>query len=140
MENTTHSFQHDVNDLGEMAVDAAKDAKATVADKATALKEKTQEFGRAAISKIDENRVAAASALRGTASSIHESADKLPNVPDLAHSAARGVDSVANYLESRDTRQFLGDIGSVVKRNPVPSLLVAACAGFLIGRSIRNSG
>jgi len=133
-------YDSDVKNFTEKAANMAHDASATVTDKASALKEKSQELGRQTINKIDQNRVAAANALRGTANSLHESADKLPNVPDLAHSAARRVESMADYLESRDTRQFMGDIGQVVKRNPLPSLVIAAFAGFLIGRSLRNSG
>ena len=140
MENKTYPFEQDLNNFADSASDAAKDAKAALSDRAVAFKEKTQELGRAAIDKIDDGRVGAANALRGTASSLHGNADKLPNVPVLAHSAARRVESMADYLESKDTRQFMGDIGEVVKRNPMPSLLIAAVAGFFIGRSIRNSG
>lgn len=140
MENQTNPFKTISDKAGAVvdnAVGAVKDAKETVTDKATAFKEKTEELGRAAIDKIDQNRAAAASTLRGTANSLHETADKLPNVPEMTHSAARKVESMADYLETRDTRQFLGDVGAVVKRNPMPSLLIAAVAGFFIGRSMR---
>ena len=146
METQTNSFKNNLDNFSDKAnaavddaVNAVKDATNTVTGKASALKEKTQEIGRTAMDKLDQNRVAAASTLRGTANSLHETADKLPNVPEMTHSAARKVESMADYLETKDTRQFLGDIGAVVKRNPMPSLVVAALAGFLIGRSLRTS-
>ena len=139
MENKTYSLDSEVNRFTDTASELVKETKSTLTEKAAALKEKTQEVGQRAINKIEESRVAAASALRGTASSLHESADKLPNGPAIAHSAARRVDSMADYLESRDSRQFIGDIGAVVKRNPLPSVAIAALAGFLIGRSLRRS-
>lgn len=142
METQAHPFKNSLDAVGNKAnaiVDSAVGAVQEVKDKATSLKEKTQDLGRAAIDKIDENRVAAASSLRGTANSLHETADKLPNVPEITHSAARKVESMADYLETRDARQFLGDVGAVVKRNPMPSLLIAAVAGFFIGRSMRTT-
>jgi len=139
MESKTYPFTSEVNSLTDTASDLIKETKSTITDKAAALKEKTQEVGQRAINKMDEGRVAAACALRGTASSLHESADKLPNGPALAHSAARRVDSMADYLESFDSRRFIGDIGAVVKRNPLPSLAIVAVAGFFIGRSLRRS-
>jgi ElaB/YqjD/DUF883 family membrane-anchored ribosome-binding protein len=119
-------------------VDKATDIANAVGAKAAALKEKTNEFGRHTIDKIDERRVAAVSALRDTASTMHDSADKIPDIPEMTHSAARRVESTADYLDSHDTRQFIRDIGAVVKNSPVPSLMIAALAGFIIGRTLRR--
>jgi len=133
MPDTNYGYENETTHLADQASDLAQRT-----DSAKTMKDKTQEFGRAAVSKIEENRVMAAGALHNAANGLHQSAAKLPNVPDMAHSAAEKVDAVASYMEGHNTRQMMADVESVVTRNPGPSLLIAAAFGFLMGRALRN--
>ena len=139
MPDTNYGYENESTQIADQAAEMARKAKESIADTAKTMKDKTQEFGRTAVNKIEENRVSAASALHSAASSLHQSAAKLPNVPDIAHSTAEKVDAMATYMEGHDTKQMMADMESVVKRNPGPSLLIAAAIGFLMGRAIRNS-
>jgi len=138
MPDTNYGYENETTHLADQASDLAQRTKESIADSAKTMKDKTQEFGRAAVSKIEENRVMAAGALHNAANGLHQSAAKLPNVPDMAHSAAEKVDAVASYMEGHNTRQMMADVESVVTRNPGPSLLIAAAFGFLMGRALRN--
>jgi len=131
--------ENEATQLGDEAADMARNAKESLSDAAKTVKDKTQEFGRDAMNKIEENRVSAAGALHNAASSMHQKADKLPNGPDLAHSAADRVDAVASYLQGHDTKQMMADVETVVRRNPGPSLLAAGLLGFLVGRAFRSN-
>jgi len=133
MPDTNYGYENETTHLADQASDLAQRT-----DSAKTMKDKTQEFGRAAVSKIEENRVMAAGALHNAANGLHQSAAKLPNVPDMAHSAAEKVDAVASYMEGHNTRQMMADVEGVVTRNPGPSLLIAAAFGFLMGRALRN--
>ncbi len=139
MPDTNYGYENESTQIADQAAEMARKAKESIAETAKTMKDKTQEFGRTAVNKIEENRVSAASALHSAASSLHQSAAKLPNVPDIAHSTAEKVDAMATYMEGHDTKQMMADMESVVKRNPGPSLLIAAAIGFLMGRAIRNS-
>jgi len=138
MPDTNYGYENETTHLADQASDLAQRTKESIADSAKTMKDKTQEFGRAAVSKIEENRVMAAGALHNAANGLHQSAAKLPNVPDMAHSAAEKVDAVASYMEGHNTRQMMADVEGVVTRNPGPSLLIAAAFGFLMGRALRN--
>lgn len=139
MPDTTYGYrENEISQLGDDASNMARKAKESIADTAQTMKDKTQEFGRDAMNKIEDNRVSAAGALHNAASSLHQNAEKLPNVPDMAHSAADKVEAVASYLQGHDTKQMMADVETVVKRNPGPSLLVAGALGFLIARAFRN--
>ena len=140
MPDLTYGYKE--NEAGQLADEAsnmARKAKESLSDTAKTMKDKTQELGRDAMNKIEENRVSAAGALHNAASTLHEKADRLPNGPDMAHSAADRVEAVASYLQGHDTKQMMADVETVVKRNPGPSLLVAGALGFLIGRAFRNN-
>jgi len=139
MADNTTRFGGEAYNTADQAAETTKLVGDTISQAAASLKDKTQELGRAAKEKIDEQRVSAASTLRNVASGLHENAGKLPNGPQLAHSAATRIDEAAGYLESRDTNQLMADVGEVVKRNPIPSLLIAAVAGFFVGRALSNS-
>jgi ElaB/YqjD/DUF883 family membrane-anchored ribosome-binding protein len=137
MPDSNYDYESETNRMAERVADIGKEAKE--AGSATTLKDKTQEFGRAAVNKIEENRVSAAGALHGAATSLHENASRLPNGPELAHAAAEKVDTVSSYLQDHDTKQMMTDVKTVVKKNPGPSLLIAAALGFLIGRGFRSN-
>jgi ElaB/YqjD/DUF883 family membrane-anchored ribosome-binding protein len=140
MPDTTYGHQeNETSQLGEEASNLARKAQDSIADTAKTMKDKTEEFGREAMNKIEENRVSAAGALHNAASSLHQNAEKLPNGPNMAHSAADKVDAIAGYLQTHDTKQMITDVETLVKRNPGPALLVAGAFGFLLGRALRNN-
>src|ERR1035438_9714847 len=112
-------YESEPGKLADQASDMAKKTKDSIVDTAQTVKDKTQEFGRAAVNKIEESRVSAAGALHSAAGSLHDSASKLPNGPEMAHSAAEKVDAVAGYLQGHDTKQMMADVESLVKKNPV---------------------
>jgi ElaB/YqjD/DUF883 family membrane-anchored ribosome-binding protein len=139
MPETTYSYENETDQLVDQASEMAKRAKDSISDASKTVKDKTQEFGRAAVNKIEENRLSAAGSLHDAASSLHDNAAKLPSGPDMAHSAAEKVDAVAGYLQDHDTKQMMAEMAAIVKKNPGPSLLVAGAVGFLIGRALRNN-
>jgi ElaB/YqjD/DUF883 family membrane-anchored ribosome-binding protein len=138
MSDSTTRFGSEASNIADQAAQTTKLAGNTISDAAMSLKDKAQDLSRTAKEKIDEKRVSAAATLRNVASGLHENAGKLPNVPALAHSAAGRIDEAADFLESRDTNQFMADLGQVVKRNPLPSLLIAVFSGFFIGRALSS--
>jgi len=101
-------------------------------------------LGRAG-GKLDQARQPVADKLHGTAEALREQAQTLfeqetisETVADFAQGAADRIASSADYLESRDVAQIAGDMGAIVRRNPVPALLIAATLGFLFGRAFRR--
>lgn len=121
--------------------DAAQRVSDKVSDTASAIKQKVSEAGHQAGGQINAKRGPAADALEDTASTIHEKAESLPGgdtVKSVAHSTADKLESTADYIREHDIRSMLSDVEDVVRRNPGPSLLIAAAAGFLIGRAFRE--
>ena len=101
-------------------------------------------MGRAA-GKLDQTRKPIADKLRGTAGAIRDQAQSLfaresisESVSDAAHGAAERVESSAEYLETHDVSEMARDVAGVIRRNPVPSLLIATAIGFFCGRALRR--
>jgi len=128
-------------DFTENASDTAQSMKDKVTDAAATARQKVSDAGRQASDKIDEKRGPAADALTSAASSLHEKAEDLPGgetVRSVAHSTAEKLESTAGYIREHDVRAMMSDVEDMVKRNPGPSLLIAAAIGFLIGRAFRE--
>ncbi len=131
---STSQFTDDAND----AMQSVKDK---VTETASNVKQKAAEAGRQVAGNIDQKRGPAADALHSAASTIHEKAESLPGgdtAKNVVHSAADKLESTAGYIREHDVRAMVSDVEDIVKRNPGPSLLVAAAIGFLIGRAFRE--
>ena len=50
--------------------------------------------------------------------------------------AAQSLDSTADYIRHNDLSRMMSDVGTVVKNNPGPSIIVAVVLGFFLGRAI----
>jgi hypothetical protein len=139
MPEANYSYANGMNRLAGQTADIAKKAQESISQTAINIKQRTEGLGRAAVNTFEKNRISAAGSLHAAATSLHGNADKLPNVPDLARSAANKVDAVASYLHGHDTKQMIGDVEAFLRRNPGRSLLAAVTVGFLIGRALRNN-
>jgi ElaB/YqjD/DUF883 family membrane-anchored ribosome-binding protein len=54
----------------------------------------------------------------------------------LVERASERLGAVADYIRSRDFTSMANDVQTWVRKNPGPSLLVAAVIGFAAGRAI----
>ena len=131
-----------MEDLMHHAADESSTLGEKVSDAAGQVKDKVSEFGRTAANKIDEGRDAAAGGLKKAASALHENAESLPGgekVSTLAHATAEKLSSTADYVREHDLNRMMGDVETLVKNNPGPSIIAAGVVGFLLGRAFTSN-
>jgi len=127
----TGTIGSDISDVG---------VKERVSDMATQAREKASELGKNAANAIDSGIHTAADKLHGTASTLRNTGNTgSTRVSAVANRAADGLEATARYIQDYDTREMLGSVEQIVRRNPGPSLIIAAVAGFLIGSALRNN-
>ncbi len=139
MPDTLSTYKDETHQFADKVSDLAETARESLADTAKTVKDKAGKFGRGAMTSIEESRLSAAGTLHNAASGLHDNAGSLPGGPDMARSAAEKVDAVAGYLKGHNTKKMMADLEALVKKNPVPSLLVAGALGFLLSRALRNN-
>jgi gas vesicle protein len=121
-----------VTEGAKEAKDAAKSMAQTVASTASNVASKVGE-------KADDATAAAGRGIQNVADTIRE------HTPDSGYvgSAARAVsDTIASggrYLEHEKLSGAMDDFSDVVRRNPVPALLIAMGVGFLLARAMSRS-
>lgn len=121
--------------------DVTNMAKEAVIDAATKTKDHAQSVAQTAVDTINQNRGTAARVLADAASTIHDSAARLPGgerVTHVADTAADQIDAAAQYVRQHTTSQMTADLRHIVKRYPGTSMLIAAAVGVLVGRGFRT--
>jgi hypothetical protein len=56
-----------------------------------------------------------------------------------ANSVADTLDSAGRYLEEEGLSGISEDMSAMIRRNPIPALLIGVGIGFLLGRSMASS-
>ncbi len=112
------------HDAADQLADAARRTRQAIDQAAQKAKQRAKEFGEAAADRVDESRAPVAEALHGASEASQVAADRLK----------RG----ARYIEEHDTSEMASDLMGVVKRHPLPSLLIAAGLGFVLAKTTRR--
>lgn len=125
---------------------AASDRKLGLTGAIERAEEKVMDFGRSAVTAIDDQREAAAGTMASAAGHLHQSGDKFSEMANntsekaagIAHSAADSLQKGADYIRDHDLKAMVGSVESYVRSNPGKALVVAGVVGFLTARAIRN--
>jgi len=145
---------------GQKAQDAAHTAGQKAQDFAHAAGQKAQEFAHTAGQKVQEAASAAGQKVQDAAATVgHKAEDataavgrgfetaadkvreKLPHEGMLGRASeavADTLDRTGRYIEERNIRGIANDVTEVIRRNPIPAVLVAVGLGFLLGRTLRR--
>ena len=72
------------------------------------------------------------------ASAIREKAPHEGAVGTAATTVAEKLDVAGSYLQGKDLNNMLDDLSGMIRRYPVPSLLIGLGIGYLLARSTRR--
>jgi hypothetical protein len=118
-------------DLASQAADKARDVASQAADKARDLASSAGRRADQMADKVGAGMTSAADTLR------EHSPDK-----GMLHTAASKVadtlESGGEYLKEEGLTGIADDLTNLIKRNPIPALLVGICLGALIARATRS--
>src|SRR5262245_32775394 len=108
-------------------------------DGRTRTSTQTQSAGKSEEGASDARAVAAVGEKIGSlAEAIRERAPHEGAVGTAATAVAEKLDVAGSYLQEKDFNHVMGDVSSMIRRYPVPSLLVGLGIGYLLARSVRR--
>jgi len=155
MQPTTRKdqFPSQAKDAAHNVADKAKDAASSVADKARDTAHNVADAARDAATHAGQ-------AIRDTASTVGRKAEdwtstaghKVESLGDTVRhqgpnsgmlgkateGLAEGLESVGGYMSDKNLSGMMGDVTDLIKRNPIPALLVGLGIGYLLGKSLRS--
>jgi hypothetical protein len=89
--------------------------------------------------EIEKQRQSSARLLRDFADTLQRTARTLPSKAGRsAGRAATQLQISARYVQRQYLRGMAGGLSRTASRHPVPALLVAAAAGYVVGRALRS--
>ena len=118
MENKTENLAATATETAETAIDRAKESASEAALKAREITSKVGHKVKDLAEKVREK-------------SPHET------VRDTTYKVADTLESAGSYLEEKDFKSMISDVGSLIQRYPWKSLLIGVGVGFLLAR-VRN--
>jgi len=127
---------------GEAVSHAASAVGQAVAQKASdvthAVSQKASDVASTVGHKAEDATAAVGHGMQTVADKVR---DNTPN-EGMFGSASRGVanaiDSAGRYVEDKNLSGMMDDMTNLVKRNPIPALLLGLGIGFLIGRVLSS--
>ena len=133
--------------------DKAKDAAHTVADKAKdtahnvvdATKDAASQAGHAVSNaastvgkKAEEWTAAAGHKVESLADSVRHQGPHSGVLGKATDAVADGLESAGGYMSDKNLSGMMGDVTDLIKRNPIPALLVGLGIGYLLGKALRS--
>jgi len=115
------------SNLGQRAQDAASSAAQTARETASNLGQRAED----SLSNVGERM----SDLAGT---LRDRAPREGMLGNAASSVASGLETGGRYLQEHGFSDMSDDLSSLIRSNPIPSLLIGFGAGFLVGMALRR--
>jgi len=124
MEQTMPSATHDEASNGGSMADAAK--------------AKVKESAAGAATKVAQATSVVGEKIGSLADVIREKAPQEGTVRAAATAVANKLDAAGSYLQEKDLGHIGGDLARLIRRYPLPALLIGLGIGYLWGRSRGN--
>jgi len=113
-------------------------AKETATDAMDKVKQTASAFGETAGKKASDVTNAVSDGMKNLSGKIRESMPSEGYLGQASRTVADTLEGGSKYLQTEGLAGMADDVGNVIKRNPLPAVLVGIGLGFLIGRTLRK--
>jgi len=142
-----NSAASSAKDMANSAASSAKDFASSAASNVSSAANSAMENVRGAASnaasfvgtKAGDATHSAGSALRSAGESIRSRLPENETIKGAGNSVADSLDSAGRYLEEEGLGGIAEDMTGMIRKNPIPALLIGVGIGFLLGRSMSSS-
>jgi len=95
-------------------------------------------LGETAGKKAADVTTAVGDSMKNLGNKIRENVPNEGYIGRASQSVAASLEQGGQYLAQEGLGGLVEDLGSIIKRNPLPAVLVGIGVGFLIGRTMRS--
>jgi len=122
--------------------DKAKDAASSIADRA---KDAATNVGQAASNvastighKAEEATASVGGGIQSLGHTVREKGPESGMLGSATEAVAGALESSGKYLEDKNLTGMVDDLSGLIRRNPIPALLLGIGIGFLLARTLRS--
>jgi len=125
------STSHNVKDAASQAYDKGKDVLSSVGHAASSA--------ASAVGKTADNLASSAgSGIKSLGETLEKHTPKEGMLGSAAQTVASGLKRGGEYISEEGLSGMADDLTGLIRRNPVPAVLIGIGIGFLIGRTLRS--
>jgi len=121
----------------------AKEVAGQVADKAKDLASQAGDAVSSAAStvghKAEDAVGAVGSGIQNLAGQVRDTGPREGVLGTATRAVADTLEGTGKYLEDKNLSGMMDDVTGLIKRNPIPAVLLGLGIGFLIGRALSSS-
>jgi len=121
---------------------AVQDAASTVGHKAQdaahAVTDKARDMASTVGHKAEDATASVGSGMQSLADKVRDKAPNEGMLGKASESVASALEHGGKYLEDKNLSGLADDMAQMIKRNPLPAVLIGVGLGFLLGRTLRS--
>ncbi len=142
MNNPTQTAAR-AQDLNGNAADKAQDLVGKITDRAQEIAgdvaDRAKDMAHAAGHKADDITHRAGRAIESLGDTIRDKGPHDGMAGSVSGSMAKNLEGVGHYLQEEGISGMANDVANLVRKNPIPSLLLALGIGYLAARATHRS-
>jgi len=131
-----------MQDAATSVADKARETASTVTDKAKDFAshsaDRAKDFGKSAVTAADSATARVGSGVESMADKLRDSAPREGVMHNAAGKVADTLEKSGRYLQEEGLTGIADDLTGVIKRNPIPAVLVGIGIGYLIAHALRR--
>jgi len=131
-------MQEQAGTVADKAKEAATSTMERAKDVASHAADKARDLGRSATDMADNATARVGSGIESMGDTLR---DKAPHEGMMGTAASKVADTLergGRYLQEEGLSGIAGDVTDLIKRNPIPALLVGIGIGFLLAQALRR--
>jgi len=130
--------QETAHSLTERAGEVASNVAAGARDLASNVAHRAGEMASTAGRKADSAVESAGSGMQSFADTVRERGPSAGMMGSATSAVADTLESTGEYLESHGLSGMASDLTDLIRKNPIPALLIGIGVGFLLARATRS--
>lgn len=134
----TEKAREEANTAVDKLKDAASHTGQAVSSAASHASQAVSGAASAVGHKVDDAAASAGSGARSLADTVRQQGPNEGMLGKASRAVADTLEQGGRYLEENKLSGMADDVGEMIRRNPLPAVLIGIGIGFLLGRAMRS--
>jgi len=100
--------------------------------------EALQHAAQAVGQKAEDATASVGSSMQKVADTVRDQGPNAGILGTATHTVADAIEGTGKYLEDKNLHGMMEDVTGLIKRNPIPAVLLGLGIGFLVGRALSS--
>jgi len=128
----------DTNDIRSNVENATNQGSEAVQQAASAAMSKAQEMAGTASKRVDEATASLGERVRSAGSALRDRGPTEGMLGSATSSVADSLEQTGRYIQEEGVVGMAEDITELIRRNPIPAMLVGVGIGFMLAKMFRR--